>query len=114
MQLLNKLALPLVGTHDFTTFTAAGDASDSKVRNLECASFFPGGNVLTFQISGNAFLWRMVRSIVGTLIETESRRGTPEHIKSILSAADRTLAGATAPPQGLYLYKVYYEQKYGG
>ncbi len=114
IKVLNKLASTLVGTHDFTTFTAAGDASESKVRNLECASFFPVGEELIFRISGNAFLWRMVRSIVGTLMEAEKSGETPDQFREKLTSRDRAMAGTTAPPQGLYLYKVYYEHKYGG
>jgi tRNA pseudouridine38-40 synthase len=108
--LLNRLASVLVGEHDFTVFAAAGDPSESKVRTLYGASFIPLRGELIFQISGNAFLWRMVRSIVGTLLETEERGQGPEQIRSLLAGRNRPLAGATAPPQALYLYKVLYDE----
>ncbi|WP_319561501.1 tRNA pseudouridine(38-40) synthase TruA [Marispirochaeta sp.] len=109
---LNTLASALIGTHDFTTFTAAGDASDSRVRKIVAASFFPKGGLLVFQISGNAFLWRMVRSIVGTLLDLEQKGEEPQMLEKIISARDRNFAGPTAPAQGLYLYKVYYNEPY--
>ncbi|WP_319415006.1 tRNA pseudouridine(38-40) synthase TruA [Marispirochaeta aestuarii] len=106
---LNDLAAPFVGTHDFTTFTAAGDASESRVRKIEAASFFPRRGLIMFQISGNAFLWRMVRSIVGTILDFELKKEEQESIRDILLSRDRSLAGPTAPAPALYLYKVYYE-----
>lgn len=108
--LLNRLAAVLVGEHDFTVFAAAGDASESKVRTLYGASFIPRRGEMLFQISGNAFLWRMVRSIVGTLLETEESGQGPEQIRILLEGRDRRLAGATAPPQALYLCKVLYNE----
>jgi tRNA pseudouridine38-40 synthase len=110
---LNELAAALVGTHDFTTFTAAGDSSESRVRNIEAAGFLPRRGLLQFYISGNAFLWRMVRSIVGTLLDFEQRGEEPQAVRNLLLSKDRSLAGPTAPAQGLYLYRVYYEEHSG-
>ncbi len=108
---LNRIAAPLIGTHDFTTFTAAGDPSDSKVRRLDSAAFTAEGQFIVFKIAGNAFLWKMVRSIVGTIIEIESAGGGAAEMKEILESRDRERAGATAPPQGLFLHKVHYDEQ---
>ena len=110
---LNELAAVFVGTHDFTTFTAAGDASESRIRRIEASSFFPRRGLIQFQISGNAFLWRMVRSIVGTLLYFEQKGEEPSVIRKVLLAKDRSLAGPTAPAEALYLYRVNYEELSG-
>ncbi len=106
--LLNDLASELCGTHDFTTFTAAGDASDSKVREIRQTVFFSRGPETVFRISGNAFLWRMVRSVLGTLLDTARAGGDRETIRGILESRDREQAGPTAPARGLFLTKVSY------
>ena len=108
--LLNRLTVPILGEHDFTTFAAAGDASDSKIRRIFAASFLPRRGEILFHICGTAFLWRMVRSLIGTLLELEERRQGPEAMRALLDARDRSQAGATAPPEGLYLYRVYYQE----
>ena len=110
VQSLNRIASSLIGEHDFTTFSAAGDKSDSKVRRMIAAHFYLRKNVLIFVIRGNAFLWRMVRSLVGTIIEDERNGGT-EYFRHRLLSADRTFAGATAPPGGLYLRRVTYGKR---
>ena len=108
---LNRITASLVGIHDFTTFAAAGDPSNSKVRQLYSASFTAENGFLVFKIAGNAFLWRMVRSIVGTVVElARDGAGAPE-MKKILGSMDRESAGATAPPQGLFLDRVIYDEQ---
>ncbi len=106
---LNSLASPLIGIHDFTAFTAVGDPSNSRVRELYTASFTMEGQFIVFEIAGNAFLWKMVRSIVGTLIQLESDGGGPEQMREILVSMDRGRVGATAPAHGLFLDRIIYE-----
>ncbi|WGK68860.1 tRNA pseudouridine(38-40) synthase TruA [Candidatus Haliotispira prima] len=65
---LNCMVGPLIGKHDFSAFTVARDQAKTKVRRIYAASFYPEGPYLVFRIVGNAFLWHMVRSIVGTAI----------------------------------------------
>ena len=105
---LNDLAGVLCGTHDFSTFTAAGDASESRIREIRQAAFFSRGPETVFRISGNAFLWKMVRSVLGTLLDTARAGGGRERIRGILESRDREQAGPTAPPRGLFLTKVSY------
>ncbi len=114
INLLNRYASKLVGEHDFTTFSSAGDKSPSKVRIITAASFYPEGDKIVFQISGNGFLWKMVRSIVGTLIESEKARLPLNDFINILKRKDRKLAGSTAPAKGLFLDFVRYPGDPGG
>jgi len=106
--LLNKYTQSIEGTHDFTTFSAAGDSSESKVRAIFSATFSLENGQLVFRITGSAFLWRMVRSLVGTMLELGQKDVSPEKMQEILDAKDRQYAGTTAPAKGLFLYRVRY------
>lgn len=108
---LNALSALFVGTHDFTAFCAAGDRSKSKVRTIYKASFFEQEPFWIFEICGNAFLWNMVRSIVGTIFEEYGKENGEETILSLLKTGDRSGCGTTAPARGLSLVKVVYESE---
>jgi tRNA pseudouridine38-40 synthase len=111
IQHLNRLAAPIVGVHDFTTFAAARDENKSKVRDIFSASFYPEGNFIVFKVSGNAFLWRMIRSLTGTIINLAADGEKAEKMEEILSSRDRSAAGPTAPARGLFLHRVLYESE---
>jgi tRNA pseudouridine38-40 synthase len=73
--------------------------------------FFVEGGSLVFEIRANAFLWKMVRSVVGTLIHYEEKDVSPEAFRDIVVSRDRSLAGPTAPPNGLFLWNIeFYRQ----
>jgi len=110
LKLMNDIASVICGTHDFTTFAAAGDVSKSKIRCINHAVFLSRGPYILFRINGNAFLWRMVRSLLGTMINLGNRGGTPAQMRGILDSCSREEAGPTAPPKGLFLTKVDYGQ----
>jgi tRNA pseudouridine38-40 synthase len=80
----------------------------SRSRYISNAVFFVEGSRLVFEISANAFLRKMVRSITGTLLHYEERGTPPQHLQEIIASGDRSLAGPTLPPQGLFLWKVDY------
>ena len=105
---MNKAASCLVGEHDFSSFMASGSKIEDTVRKIEFCNVVRDGDTVTVCICGNGFLYNMVRIIVGTLIEISEGRCEPEKMKEIIDGADRRLAGPTAPPEGLYLYKVDY------
>jgi len=105
---LNRMASALQGEIDCSTFTASGDQSHTRSRYLYGAHFFPEGERLVFEISANAFLWKMVRSITGTLLYLEERGASAEEFLRILESRDRKLAGPTAPGNGLFLWDVRY------
>ncbi len=110
LQSLNNYAAGIVGTHDFATFTAAGDKSESTVREVFSSAFYVEGRFIVFKIEGNAFLWKMVRSLVGTMLAAGAEDRSPSQFSHTLKACDRSLAGDTAPSKGLFLYKVVYDE----
>jgi tRNA pseudouridine38-40 synthase len=106
---MNAMAAFLTGSHDFTSFAAAGDTNPAKVKEVYSASFFPSGPFIVFRITGSAFLWRMVRNIVGTITRLAETRAAPEVFRGILSAREALHEGMTAPARGLFLHKVLYD-----
>jgi tRNA pseudouridine38-40 synthase len=109
VQTLNAMAGFLTGEIDCAAFAASGDESLSKRRYIEKAVFYPLGNNLVFEICANAFLWKMVRSLVGTLIQFEREEKDAAYFKEVLDSRDRKRAGATAPPEGLFLWAVDFD-----
>jgi len=111
---MQQAARVLYGKHDFRSFQTAGSARKSTVRHvtdltLECEPHLEG-QLITLEIEADGFLYRMVRNIVGSLVDVGRAKQSAEWIAEVLRACDRRLAGVTAPPQGLYLVKVRYGQ----
>lgn len=101
----------LEGEHDFKSFKASGTSSKSSVRTIYSAKAIQMPNERIYiELTGNGFLYNMVRIIAGTLVEVGSGKIKPEEIKSIIEAKDRAMAGKTLPPQGLFLVSVNYER----
>lgn len=112
IDVLNKMASFLRGELDCAAFSASGDQSLSTCRYIEDAHFFydeSNPEILVFEITANAFLWRMVRSLAGSLIFFEKSGKSPEYFKQVLDSKDRSKAGPTAPAAGLFLYKVSFD-----
>lgn len=111
---LNEYAQAVAGTHDFTTFTARGDLCLSRNRDIY-ESYWQletdrwGKEMLTYTICGNAFLYKMVRSLVGSMMEFAQKDMEKEAFEHILASLDRSLAGRTAGASGLYLYRISYD-----
>ncbi|MDO4296313.1 MAG: tRNA pseudouridine(38-40) synthase TruA [bacterium] len=97
-----------LGTHDFKSFCSNKKMKKSTVRTIHAISFREENDILTIRFRGDGFLYNMVRILVGTLVEIGDGRREPEEMKQILEAKDRGAAGYTAPPQGLFLVKVFY------
>lgn len=108
LRYLNRAAAYLVGEHDFTAFAAARDPSRSKVRRVLSACFFPRPPYVVFRIVATSFLWRMVRSIVGTLLEFAESGAPAADVGRLLARRARLEAGQTAPARGLFLERVWY------
>ena len=98
----------LVGEHDFSSFKSSGTLNPSKICTIYEAKVSRVGDKVFIDIAGNRFLYNMVRTIVGTLLEIEGHNLEAEHMKYVLESKDRTKAGATVSPYGLTLMKVMY------
>jgi tRNA pseudouridine38-40 synthase len=116
ISLLNEYARLLRGETDCSLFASPADSAlkkgGSPRRFLHQAWFFARGDSLVFEISANAFLWKMARSIVGTLLFCESRLLPPAGFRELLLSGDRRNAGPTAPPEGLFLWNVEYPPRF--
>ena len=98
----------LTGEHDFAGFASSGDERDSTVRRIYSCNVHSMDNEVVISVRGNGFLYKMVRNITGTLVEIGRGHWSPERVLEILSLADRTMAGPTAPPDGLTLWCIHY------
>ena len=114
LERLNKYCECLHGEIDCASFAASGDESLSTFRYIDGARFFMqtdrwGNELLVFEIEANAFLWKMVRTLTGTLVNLDKNGAAQDAMKKILEARDRKKAGVTAPPTGLFLYEIKFD-----
>jgi len=99
----------IIGTHDFKAFEGTGSPRSHTTRRVFKAEIAEQSNgLIVFEIKADGFLRFMVRNIVGTLVDVGLGKITSDDFKTILLSKDRSTAGATAPPQGLFLMKVKY------
>jgi tRNA pseudouridine38-40 synthase len=119
VEAMKEAAQGLLGRHDFSAFRASGCCSRSTLRELRLLQIEPlwelcfatvrfEGRFLKITLEADAFLRHMARNIVGTLVEVGKGRMSPQDVASAMAKRDRTLAGPTAPAQGLFLEKVFY------
>ena len=107
--LMAQAAASLPGTHDFAAFQAAGGSARTTVRTIHSASLTRQGDEITLLLSGNAFLYNMVRIIAGTLTEIGLGRRAPDAFDRAFASGSRLDLGLTAPPHGLELTEVRYD-----
>jgi tRNA pseudouridine38-40 synthase len=109
---MHAAAQALVGKHDFSSFESIGSERPTSVRTITALSVRRGTGALadrvTIEVAGDGFLYNMVRAIVGTLVEVGRGARDATWPAEVLTACDRTRAGQTAPPQGLFLVRVEY------
>jgi tRNA pseudouridine38-40 synthase len=101
----------LVGEHDFASFAKPGHGRENTVRTVLACEVRARGPRIVIGVEGTGFLWNMVRIIAGTLVEVGLGRRTAGEIDAILAARDRRAAGGTAPPQGLYLQWIRFNEQ---
>ncbi len=105
---MDRVAKEFVGKHDFAAFMATGSQVKDTVREIYSFDVSSEGNMITFRVSGNGFLYNMVRIMVGTLIYADLGK-LDRSVTMIIESKDRTLAGITVPPEGLYLEMPFYD-----
>lgn len=106
---MNECSKYLISKQDFASFQSVGTPVQHTVREIFKAEWsLKKPNLIQFEVTGSGFLKQMVRNIVGTIVDLNIKNQAPEQILSILQAMDRKKAGPAAPPQGLFLTKVYY------
>ena len=106
---MNTAASHLIGTHDFSSFQTQPTENDDLICRLQQLVVSREGDRLQIEAYANRFLKQMMRSIVGTLVEVGLNKRTPDSLKTILDARDRSAAGKTAPSPGLFLIRVDYD-----
>jgi tRNA pseudouridine38-40 synthase len=108
ISLMRAAAEHIIGRRDFAAFMSEGSDVVDTVRDVKNLTVEKNGDLIEIRITADGFLYNMVRIIVGTLLDVAYGRKTPDEIESIIASKDRSRAGMTAPPEGLYLNKVTY------
>ena len=104
---MQKAAHMFIGKHDFAAFCATGSSAKTTVREIYACTVAKRPNgIITLAVTGNAFLYNMVRIIAGTLLYVGLGKISPDDIRGIIASKDRKLAGKTMPPQGLVLLNI--------
>lgn len=114
VDLMRAGAVHLVGEHDFTSLASAGSTRATNVRRIFGVHILRRRGGLAIVVGGNGFLYNMVRTLAGTLIQVGRGRLEPDAVAEILAAKDRKYAGPTAPAEGLYLVSVKYPDGWRG
>ena len=99
------------GEHDFKAFKASGTSSKSSVRTIYKAEVYKEGDRVFIELTGNGFLYNMVRIIAGVLVRVGRGFYEPEKVKELLEGGERTREAVTAPPQGLCLMEIRYQNE---
>lgn len=106
--IMNRAAAEFCGRHDFTAFCSAGASTVDNTRTVFEANVVRNGDLIEFTVTANGFLYNMVRIMTGTLIFVSMGKIAADDIADIINSGDRTRAGITVAPQGLYLNDVIY------
>jgi tRNA pseudouridine38-40 synthase len=111
--LMHRAAQALLGEHDFSAFRSSGCKANHPVREVQDVAVQRSGNIVQVNIAANGFLYHMVRNIVGSLLEIGRGERPVAWMAELLAARDRTIAGVTAAPDGLYFVGARYPAEYG-
>ena len=108
--IMQKAADQFVGTHDFRAVRSVGTETKTTVRTVYYFDITRDGDMIECRVGANGFLYNMVRAMVGTVVYAAEGKLNPEDIPAILESGNRTLAGPTVPPGGLYMTKLWYDE----
>lgn len=108
LALMKEASIQFIGTHDFAAFKSSGGNTKTTVRTISSLDVVKQGDYITLSITGDGFLYNMVRIIAGTLMEVGLNKIEANSIKDVILSRDRRRAGPCLPPGGLCLEKVYY------
>ena len=112
VEAMREAAQYIIGEHDFACFMASGSFVTDTVRtvySIDITERQEETQIVEIRVTGNGFLYNMVRIIAGTLVSVGKDRMSPRYVADIIASGDRTLAGVTLPPEGLYLSNVEYD-----
>ncbi len=107
---MQRCADQMVGTHDFAALKSVGTETRTTVRTVYYFDITRQGLLIECKVCANGFLYNMVRAMVGTCVYASEGKLAPEDLPGIMERRDRTAAGPTAPPGGLYMSKLWYEE----
>ena len=108
---MDRAARAFEGTHDFKAVRSVGTETKTTVRTVHYCRVSRSGDLLALKVCADGFLYNMVRAITGTVLYAAEGKLTAEDIPEILASGDRSLAGPTVPPGGLYMTKLWYEDE---
>ena len=108
---MDRAARSFEGEHDFRAVRSVGTQTKTTVRTIYYCYVTRSGDLLELKVCANGFLYNMVRAITGTVLYAAEGKLAPEGIPAILASGNRTLAGPTVPPGGLYLTKLWYKDE---
>ena len=107
---MQRAADCFVGTHDFSAVRAVGTDVRSPIRTVYYFDISRTGDLIECKVCANGFLYNMVRAMVGTCVYAAEGKFAPEEVSAILESKNRTAAGPTVPPGGLYMTKLWYDE----
>ena len=110
---MREAAQYLLGEHDFSAFRASACQAKSPVKNLAMLNIQQQGNIMSLDLTANAFLHHMVRNIVGCLVYVGKGKHPPQWMQEVLQGRERSQAAPTFAPDGLYLRRIAYDAKWG-
>ena len=109
-KIMQRAADLFVGTHDFRAVRSVGTETRTTVRTVYYFNVERRGDLIESRVCANGFLYNMVRAMVGTIVYAAEGKLAPEDIPAILDSGNRTLAGPTVPPGGLYMTQLWYDE----
>ena len=110
ISLMQEAAQHFVGTHDFAAVRSVGTETRTTVRTVHYFNISRSGELIECRVCADGFLYNMVRAMVGTVVYAAEGKLAPEDIPAILDSGNRTLAGPTVPPGGLYMTRLWYDE----